>query len=542
MILDSLTSGPFHHSKYPFLQLPSYDTTVRCCLFTPHVDQNWFSTKWSIRINFWVDCNTNYVVSFLISLLAKPETNKKKTWIIYRYRYKECSHIVCVRYLVSVIVGAIVAVVVGATIYGFVLPSVMDGELPDVMSGAADVASDVIDGAADTVDGAADTAGGVVDTTIGTVDSFIDEDVPPKEASIPGAQPLATEIQSEEEWEAGTAMPKSFDAEEAAPIFLGEKLRWNDTGVKVTTEHRYVKSPPCTTFLTSDGKETREMFGIPIPIPRDNPLVNEHAPDWLRILDAQQAVVMGLDPKPCHYDDNGNGLGDGWEDSNKDGYADGFTDCTRPYVYTEEEGGWWGRQHSPQKCTFDYPDGKVWERPSSMVTQSENSDYKDGNQNNKSSTKQPVAQDDWQYKLPSTTTRESAKSAPVTTPMPYATAQTGTVTRVIDGDTLQVDRETTIRLALVDTPERGELGYEEASSFTRLKCPVGTTVVYDADDGQKEGSYGRLIAMVWCTGHGTNAAVSLNDLLLVHGFAEIDKRFCSASEFGDDEWAKRGGC
>lgn len=43
--------------------------------------------------------------------------------------------------------------------------------------------------------------------------------------------------------------------------------------------------------------------------------------------------------------------------------------------------------------------------------------------------------------------------------------QTVMVTRVIDGDTLIVDNQTTIRLENINTPERGEQGYEEAKNF-----------------------------------------------------------------------------
>ena len=110
--------------------------------------------------------------------------------------------------------------------------------------------------------------------------------------------------------------------------------------------------------------------------------------------------------------------------------------------------------------------------------------------------------------------------------IPYDTAVAGTVTRVIDGDTILVDRETKIRLALVNTPERGKPGHEEAASFARLFCPGGSTIIYDLDHSQKYG-------MVWCSGYGSGSGVSLNELLLANGLAEID---CKAYGF------KLGGC
>ena len=127
--------------------------------------------------------------------------------------------------------------------------------------------------------------------------------------------------------------------------------------------------------------------------------------------------------------------------------------------------------------------------------------------------------------------------------IPWQTAVAGTVSRVIDGDTIRVNDDVRIRLALVDTPERGELGYAEAASFTRSACPAGTTIIYDLDDGQRHGSYGRVIALVWCSGYDSEpATVPLNELLLANGHASMDRRFCASSEFGGDAWAQRAGC
>lgn len=65
------------------------------------------------------------------------------------------------------------------------------------------------------------------------------------------------------------------------------------------------------------------------------------------------------------------------------------------------------------------------------------------------------------------------------------------------------DKDIRIWLALVDTPERGEVGYEEAFTFARSTCSVDTAVIYDVDDGQRNGSYSRVIALVWCSGQST---------------------------------------
>ena len=69
-----------------------------------------------------------------------------------------------------------------------------------------------------------------------------------------------------------------------------------------------------------------------------------------------------------------------------------------------------------------------------------------------------------------------------------------TVTRVIDGDTFETDsRKESIRLKGVDTPERGESGYEEAKRkleelILGKEVTVARIVAYD--------NYGRAVAMV----------------------------------------------
>lgn len=56
----------------------------------------------------------------------------------------------------------------------------------------------------------------------------------------------------------------------------------------------------------------------------------------------------------------------------------------------------------------------------------------------------------------------------------------GIVTSVVDGDTLDVDG-IPVRLSLVDTPERGDIGYLEAVNFVQSVCDVGTQALVDED-------------------------------------------------------------
>jgi hypothetical protein len=103
------------------------------------------------------------------------------------------------------------------------------------------------------------------------------------------------------------------------------------------------------------------------------------------------------------------------------------------------------------------------------------------------------------------------------------------VTHIVDGDTLDIG-QTRIRLTLVNSPDVGQSGYAEAKEFTNRTCPVGSVALVDEDDGQTGGSYGRMVALVYC--HGVN----LNAELLRTGNAVLLPSFCSVSEFARDPW------
>ena len=113
----------------------------------------------------------------------------------------------------------------------------------------------------------------------------------------------------------------------------------------------------------------------------------------------------------------------------------------------------------------------------------------------------------------------------------------GKVTEIVDGDTIDVGN-VRIRLSMVNTPERGEPGYNEATELTESVCPVGAKALVDEDDGQKEGSYDRLIGIVYCNGNAT----SLNQILLEERKAILYEDFCGVSEFARDKWVTSFGC
>ena len=111
----------------------------------------------------------------------------------------------------------------------------------------------------------------------------------------------------------------------------------------------------------------------------------------------------------------------------------------------------------------------------------------------------------------------------------------GQITRVIDGDTLIID-QTTIRLSLVNSPERGEPGYQEAKDFASTVCPVGSNAEFIEDTWQQSDKYGRSLGLVYCND------MFLNELLLTNGHANISTYFCDKSEFGSERWARAYGC
>ena len=70
-------------------------------------------------------------------------------------------------------------------------------------------------------------------------------------------------------------------------------------------------------------------------------------------------------------------------------------------------------------------------------------------------------------------------------------AKWGTITKIVDGDTVHIGA-ITYRLNLIDTPERGEEGFWEASNALKELCPKDSAILYD------EGFHNR-VGQVWQT-------------------------------------------
>ncbi len=112
---------------------------------------------------------------------------------------------------------------------------------------------------------------------------------------------------------------------------------------------------------------------------------------------------------------------------------------------------------------------------------------------------------------------------------------TGIIQRVIDGDTLIIDKYT-IRLSLANAPEKNQAGFKEATAFTSKLCKVGSYAIVDQDMRQKTDKYGRIIAKVICDGK------NLNSELITNGYAGILKQYCVKSEYSWEDWAQKNGC
>ena len=115
--------------------------------------------------------------------------------------------------------------------------------------------------------------------------------------------------------------------------------------------------------------------------------------------------------------------------------------------------------------------------------------------------------------------------------LPEDDVRQATVTKVVDGDTVHLDGQSH-RLVLVNTPERGEPGFDEATDFVKERC-LDKLVAYDQNDPQPTDRFGRHLSLVYCDGP---AMPSVNELLVREGHSGQYTRFCGESEFADQAW------
>ncbi|MDG3546684.1 thermonuclease family protein [Methanobacterium formicicum] len=128
----------------------------------------------------------------------------------------------------------------------------------------------------------------------------------------------------------------------------------------------------------------------------------------------------------------------------------------------------------------------------------------------------------------SNTTNSSTTTVPTTTSSSNPQAEvSGNCYKVVDGDTIDVEGVGRVRFVGVNTPERGEPGYQEAKDYVKTMC-LGKTVGLDIDNAKNKDKYSRTLAVVYVDG------VNLNQALLKKGYAEV--MYIPPSEFNPYKW------
>lgn len=98
---------------------------------------------------------------------------------------------------------------------------------------------------------------------------------------------------------------------------------------------------------------------------------------------------------------------------------------------------------------------------------------------------------------------------------------------VVDGDTIDVEGVGRVRLVGVNTPERGQPGYQTATDYVKSMV-LGKKVYLDIDDAKHYDKYDRTLAVVYIDN------INLNQELLKRGYAEV--MYIPPSEFNPYSW------
>src|SRR3989344_1268163 len=96
------------------------------------------------------------------------------------------------------------------------------------------------------------------------------------------------------------------------------------------------------------------------------------------------------------------------------------------------------------------------------------------------------------------------------------------VTKVIDGDTLDLNNDERIRMSGINTPETGECYYQEAKE--KLAGLVLNKKVYLETDRSNEDKYGRLLRYIYLN---ETDLVFVNGVLVEGGFARVYDKYKS---------------
>ena len=131
---------------------------------------------------------------------------------------------------------------------------------------------------------------------------------------------------------------------------------------------------------------------------------------------------------------------------------------------------------------------------------------------------------------PSGSDQDPPLPPPSLCPNPSGLCDERNVTRVVDGDTLDIEGGVRIRLVLVDAPEVDEVGGAAATAYLTELC-LGTEALIDEDSSQiGDDPFGRVLAVAHCDGVNANAA------MIASGHADTFFEYCSQSEFASQAW------
>ncbi len=86
---------------------------------------------------------------------------------------------------------------------------------------------------------------------------------------------------------------------------------------------------------------------------------------------------------------------------------------------------------------------------------------------------------------------------------------------IVDGDTIALSNGETVRLLCVDTPEKGEAGYEEAKAFLSNSI-IGKEILIESEGTDK---YNRTLA--WITVNNTKEMVLVNKEIVNQGLGTL---------------------
>ena len=97
------------------------------------------------------------------------------------------------------------------------------------------------------------------------------------------------------------------------------------------------------------------------------------------------------------------------------------------------------------------------------------------------------------------------------------------VTKIIDGDTIVIETGRTIRLICINTPEKGEEGYEEATNYLRALI-LNKRIILKKDISETD-SYNRLLRYVYLNNKLVNELIVRNGYGLAYPY-EPDTKSC----------------